>query len=199
MFTGIVTALGTMRGIDPIGDGKDMRLVISSPWPDTALIPLGASIACSGCCLTVVEVNVDSFSVDASAETVARTTLGSWKVGSQVNLERSLRVGDELGGHMVSGHIDDVGEVMSVTPENGSTRLQIQVAKALARFIALKGSITVNGVSLTVNELKGDIFSVNVIPYTAAVTEFGSMKPGDPVNVEVDMIARYVARLLEME
>jgi riboflavin synthase len=199
MFTGIVTALGTVRSSDPVGDGKDMRLVISSPWPDTALIPLGASIACSGCCLTAVEVNADSFSVDASGETVAHTILGSWKAGSQVNLERSLKVGDELGGHVVSGHIDGVGEVVSVTPKNGSTRWQIRVAKALARFIAVKGSITVNGVSLTVNELKGDIFCVNVIPYTAAVTGFGSMKSGDPVNIEVDMLARYVARLLETE
>lgn len=199
MFTGIVTAIGTIRAIEPIGDGKDMRLVISSPWPDTAFIPVGASIACSGCCLTAVEVDANSFSVDASAETLAHTILGSWKAGSQVNLERSLKIGDELGGHMVSGHIDDVGEVVSVTPKNGSHRWKIQVGKALARFIAVKGSIAVNGVSLTVNELQGDIFGVNVIPYTAAVTGFGSMKSGDLVNIELDVLARYVARLLETE
>jgi riboflavin synthase len=197
MFTGIVTALGTIRAIQPIGDGKDMRLVIASPWPDTGSIALGASIACSGCCLTAVEVNVDSFAVDASAETLACTTLGSWTVGTRVNLERSLKIGDELGGHMVSGHADGVGEAVSATAENGSTRWTFRVPKALARFIAVKGSVAVNGVSLTVNEVKDDMFGVNVIPHTASVTGFGSMKPGDKVNIEIDMLARYVARLAE--
>jgi riboflavin synthase len=197
MFTGIVTALGTIRAIQPIGDGKDMRLVITAPWPDTASIALGASIACSGCCLTAVEMNADSFAVDASAETLACTTLGSWTVGSRVNLERSLKIGDELGGHMVSGHADGVGEAVSATGENGSTRWQFRVPKPLARFIAVKGSVAVNGVSLTVNEVKDDMFGVNVIPHTASVTGFGSMKPGDKVNIEIDMLARYVARLAE--
>ncbi|MGA3001667.1 MAG: riboflavin synthase [Acetobacteraceae bacterium] len=197
MFTGIVTALGCVRAIQPIGDGKDMRLVIAAPWADTATIPIGASIACSGCCLTAVEVNTDSFAGDASAETLACTTLGGWTVGSQVNLERSLRIGDELGGHMVSGHIDGVGEALSATAENGSTRWQFRVPKPLARFIAVKGSVAVNGVSLTVNEVRDDMFGVNVIPHTASVTGFGTMKPGDKVNIEIDMLARYVARLAE--
>jgi riboflavin synthase len=197
MFTGIITALGTIHRIEPIGGGKDMRLVIAAPWPDTASIAIGASIACSGCCLTAVQVNDDSFAVDASAETLACTTLGSWKVGSQVNLERSLKIGDELGGHMVSGHADGVGEAVSEKPENGSTRWQFRVPKLLARFIAVKGSVAVDGVSLTVNEVRDDMFGVNVIPHTAAVTGFGSMRPGDTVNIEIDMLARYVARLAE--
>jgi len=197
MFTGIITALGSVRAIEPIGGGKDMRFVIAAPWPDTASIAIGASIACSGCCLTAVQVNDDSFAVDASAETLACTTLGSWLVGSQVNLERSLKIGDELGGHMVSGHADGVGDAVSETPENGSTRWQFRVRKSLARFIAVKGSVAVDGVSLTVNEVKDDMFGVNVIPHTAAVTGFGSMKPGNTVNIEIDMLARYVARLVE--
>src|SRR5271165_5527200 len=197
MFTGIVTALGTVRAIQPIGDGKDMRLVIAAPWPDTGSIALGASIACSGCCLTAVEVNADSFAADASAETLACTTLGSWTAGSRVNLERSLKMGDELGGHIVSGHADGVGEAVSATAENGSTRWIFRVPKPLSRFIAVKGSVAVNGVSLTVNEVKDDMFGVNVIPHTASVTGFGSMKPGDKVNIEIDMLARYVARLAE--
>jgi len=142
-------------------------------------------------------VNTDSFAGDASAETLACTTLGGWTVGSQVNLERSLRIGDELGGHMVSGHIDGVGEALSATAENGSTRWQFRVPKPLARFIAVKGSVAVNGVSLTVNEVRDDMFGVNVIPHTASVTGFGTMKPGDKVNIEIDMLARYVARLAE--
>jgi len=197
MFTGIITASGTIRAIEPIGGGKDMRLVIAAPWPDTGSIALGASIACSGCCLTAVAVTADSFAVDASAETLACTTLGAWRVGDQVNLERSLRIGDELGGHMVSGHADGVGEAISATPENGSTRWIFRVPKPLARFIAVKGSVAVNGVSLTVNTVKGDTFGVNVIPHTAEVTGFGTMRPGDKVNIEIDMLARYVARLAE--
>jgi len=197
MFTGIVTALGSVRAIEPIGDGKDMRLIIAAPWSDTESIAIGASIACSGCCLTAVQVSTDSFAVDASAETLACTTLGSWTVGSPVNLERSLKIGDELGGHMVSGHADGVGEAVSATAENGSTRWQFRVPRPLARFIAVKGSVAVNGVSLTVNEVKDDMFGVNVIPHTASVTGFGTMKPGDKVNIEIDMLARYVARLAE--
>lgn len=197
MFTGIVTGLGTIRAITPIGDGKDMRLTIAAPWPDTATIPIGASIACSGCCLTAVAVDADSFSGDASAETLACTTLGSWTVGTQVNLERSLKLGDELGGHMVSGHVDGVAEAVSATAENGSTRWMFRVPKQLARFIAVKGSVAVNGVSLTVNEVRDDTFGVNVIPHTASVTRFGTMQPGERVNIEIDMLARYVARLTE--
>jgi riboflavin synthase len=197
MFTGIVTALGSVQAIQPIGGGKDMRLVIAAPWPDTATIPIGASIACSGCCLTAVEVTADGFAGDASAETLACTILGNWTVGSQVNLERSLKIGDELGGHMVSGHVDGVGEAVSATAENGSTRWRFRVPRPLARFIAVKGSVAVNGVSLTVNEVQDDMFGVNVIPHTASVTGFGTMKPGDKVNIEIDMLARYVARLAE--
>jgi riboflavin synthase len=197
MFTGIVTALGTVRAIQPIGGGKDMRLVIAAPWADTGSIAIGASISCSGSCLTAVEVNADSFAADASAETLACTTLGSWTVGTRVNLERSLKIGDELGGHMVSGHTDGVGEAVSETAENGSTRWWFRVPKELARFIAVKGSVAVNGVSLTVNEVRDDMFGVNIIPHTASVTGFGSMRPGDPVNIEIDMLARYVARLAE--
>ena len=197
MFTGIITALGTVRAIEPPGGGRDMRLVIATPWPDTASIALGASIACSGCCLTAVEVNADSFAVDASAETLARTTMGTWTVGSRINLERSLRIGDEIGGHLVSGHVDGLGETLSATPENGSVRWRFLVPKSLSRFIAEKGSVAVDGVSLTVNEVDGDMFGVNVIPHTASVTGFGALKPGGKVNIEIDMLARYVARLAE--
>ncbi len=199
MFTGIITALGTVRAIEPLGNGKDMRLVIVAPWDDTASIALGASIACSGCCLTAVELAVDRFAVDASAETLACTTLGTWRVGTQVNLERSLRVGDELGGHLVSGHVDGVGKAVSRTPENGSTRWRFQVPADVARFIAAKGSVAIDGVSLTVNDVQGDTFGVNIIPHTASVTRFGSLSPGDPVNIEIDTLARYVARLAETQ
>ena len=189
--------IGTVRAITPLGSGQDMRLTIGAPWPDTASIAIGASIGCSGCCLTAVEVGPDWFSVDASAETLSRTRLGTWTVGSRVNLERSLRMGDELGGHLVSGHVDGVGRVLSSTPEHGSTRLRFQVPRELARFIAVKGSVAVDGVSLTVNEVEGDTFGVNVIPHTVSVTGFAAMQPGDAVNIEIDMLARYVARLAE--
>ena len=197
MFTGIITALGTVRAIEPAGGGKDTRLVIAAPWPDTASIALGASIACSGCCLTAVAVNTDSFAADASAETLARTTMGAWAAGTRINLERSLRIGDEIGGHLVSGHVDGIGETLSATPENGSVRWRFRVPKPLARFIAEKGSVAIDGVSLTVNEVDGDMFGVNVIPHTASVTGFGTLKAGDTVNIEIDMLARYVARLAE--
>ena len=197
MFTGIITALGTVREIVPIGDGHDMRLTIGAPWPDTADIAVGASIACSGCCLTAVEIGADRFAVDASAETLSLTTIGTWRVGTKVNLERSLRLGDELGGHLVSGHVDGIGETLSAVPENGSTRWRFRVPDRLARFIAAKGSVAVDGVSLTVNDVAGNEFGVNIIPHTAAVTRFGILQPGDPVNIEIDTLARYVARLAE--
>jgi riboflavin synthase len=199
MFTGIITALGQVRTIDTIGAGRDMRLVIETPPEFLAEPPvaLGASIACSGCCLTAVDFGADWFAVDASAETLAHTKLGTWSVGSRVNLERSLRMGDELGGHIVSGHCDGLGTAVSATPENASTRWVFQVPPALSRFIASKGSVAIDGISLTVNEVKGDTFGVNIIPHTASVTSFGAMKPGDPVNIEIDMLARYVARLTE--
>ncbi|MGA9865108.1 MAG: riboflavin synthase [Acetobacteraceae bacterium] len=197
MFTGIVTALGTVRAVTPLGGGHDMRLVIAAPWPDTASIALGASIACSGCCLTAVELGPDWFAADASAETLSRTTMGGWRVGTKVNLERSLRVGDELGGHLVSGHVDGVGHALSAAAENGSTRWLFRVPRDLARFIAAKGSVAVDGVSLTVNTVADDTFAVNIIPHTAAMTRFGALKRAETVNIEIDMLARYVARLAE--
>jgi len=201
MFTGIISGLGTIREIAPLGAGRDMRLVIAAPshapWQDTASIAIGASIACSGCCLTATAVGPDWFAVEASAETLDKTTLGTWTVGTRINLERALRMGDELGGHVVSGHVDGVGTVVCATPENGSVRWRFRVPEGLARFIAPKGSVALNGVSLTVNEVDGAEFGVNVIPHTASVTSFGFLAPGDAVNVEIDMLARYVARLAE--
>jgi riboflavin synthase len=199
MFTGIVTALGTIRSIAPLGSGADMLVVIAAPWPDTASIAIGASIGCSGCCLTAVEIGPDWFAADASAETLSKTTMGRWQVGTRINLERSLRLGDELGGHLVSGHVDGIGEAVSSAPEHGSTRWRFRVPPALSRFIAVKGSVAVDGVSLTVNEVTDDIFGVNIIPHTAAVTGFGLLSPGDAVNIEIDMLARYVARLAEFK
>jgi riboflavin synthase len=199
MFTGIVTALGTVRAISPLGGSADMRLTIAAPWSDTASIPIGASIGCSGCCLTAVAIGADWFAADTSAETLNRTTLGRWRAGMRVNLERSLRLGDELGGHLVSGHVDGVGEVLASTPEHGSTRFTFRVPADLARFIAVKGSVAVDGVSLTVNEVTDDTFGVNIIPHTATVTSFGLLRLGDAVNLEIDMLARYVARLAEFK
>ena len=202
MFTGIVTDLGTVREVQPIGGGHDLRLVIgTSPGFLATPAPavLGASIACSGVCLTVVHLAADAFSVDCSAETVAMTTVGSWKPGTRINLERALRMGDELGGHMVAGHVDGVAEVLSATPENASVRWRFRVPVAIAPFVATKGSITIHGVSLTVNEVDGEVFGVNIIPHTATVTTFGTLQPGDLVNIEVDMMTRYVARLREYQ
>ncbi len=199
MFTGIITALGHIRAIDPIGEGRDMRIVIDTPAAFLADPPvaLGASIACSGCCLTAVAFGAGWFAVDASAETLAHTKLGTWIAGSRVNLERSLRVGDELGGHLVSGHVDGVGHAVSATPENGSTRWIFRVPHAISRFIAVKGSVAIDGVSLTVNEVRSDTFGVNIIPHTSSVTGFGTLQPNDKVNIEIDTLARYVARLAE--
>ncbi len=197
MFTGIVSALGTVREIVPIGAAADMRLVIAAPWPDTGAIPLGASIACSGCCLTVIATGTGAFAVQASAETLAHTTLGAWRVGTRVNLERALRLGDELGGHLVSGHVDGVGTALASVAEHGSTRWRFGVPAPLARFIAVKGSVAVDGVSLTVNSVEGAEFGVNIIPHTAAVTSFATLRPGEAVNIEIDLLARYVARLQE--
>ncbi len=199
MFTGIVTGQGTVRAIAPIGGGQDMRLMIGVPagWADMASIPLGASIACSGCCLTAIELGADWFAVTASAETLSKTTLGTWAVGTSINLERPLKVGDELGGHIVSGHVDGLGEVIAAVADQGSTRWSFRVPGAIARFIAPKGSVAIDGVSLTVNEVSGDTFGVNIIPHTAEVTGFGLLKVGDRVNIEIDTVARYVARLAE--
>ena len=195
MFTGIITGVGSVRHLVPHGGAQDMRIVIASPWPDTAAIAVGASIACSGCCLTAVALGPDWFAVDASGETLSKTTLGDWREGSRMNLERSLRMGDELGGHLVSGHVDGLGTVATVVQENGSWRVQVDVPAELARFIAPKGSVAIDGVSLTVNEVSGSRFGVNIIPHTWSVTTLGQLTAGAPVHIEIDMLARYVARL----
>ena len=202
MFTGIVTDLGTVREVQPIGGGHDLRLVIGTApsfLSEPAPAALGASIACSGVCLTVVHLAADAFSVDCSAETVSKTTLGTWKQGARINLERALRIGDELGGHLVAGHVDGVATVVSATPENASVRWRFRLPEALARYVAPKGSVAIDGVSLTVNEVDAEVVGVNIIPHTASVTTFGTLQPGDKVNIEVDMMARYVARLREYE
>jgi riboflavin synthase len=193
MFTGIVTDIGEIVSAEKRGD---TRFLIRTSY-DTKGIDIGASIACSGCCLTVVEKGPDTFVMEASAETLSKTTLGSWKPGTRINLERALRMGDELGGHIVSGHVDGVGEIVSVTPEGDSKRFRFRVPKDLAKFIAQKGSVTLDGTSLTVNEVDGLEFGVNIIPHTQAVTTWGHAEAGDRVNVEIDMLARYVARLAE--
>lgn len=193
MFTGIVTDLGRILSI---GQGPDPRIRIRTRY-DVGWIEIGASIACSGCCLTVVDKQADWFAVQVSAETLSRTTLGRWRMDSPVNLERSLKVGDELGGHIVTGHVDGVGECVGIRPDGLSVRIDFKVPASLAGFIAEKGSIAVDGVSLTVNEVTGDRFGVNIIPHTQKVTTLGGLAVGDPVNIEVDLIARYVARLTD--
>lgn len=193
MFTGIITDIGTVRRVERRGD---TRFVIATHYP-LAEIAIGASIACSGCCLTVVEKGADDFAFDVSAETLSKTTLGQWRDGTRINLERPLRMGDELGGHVVSGHVDGVGRIVSIIPEGDSLRFRFEVPGELARFIAPKGSVALDGTSLTVNEVEGTRFGINIIPHTQAVTTWGQAKPGDAVNVEIDMLARYVARLAE--
>lgn len=191
MFTGIITDIGTVTARDTRGD---TRFQIRTAY-DTGSIAIGASIACSGVCLTVIQKGADWFSVDVSAETLSRTTLGDWQPGSPVNLERSLKVGDELGGHIVSGHVDAVADVVDTQPEGDSLRVQIRVPADLAGFIAEKGSVTIDGASLTVNSVQGNIFGINLIPHTQDVTTLGKLKAGSRVNLEIDTLARYVARL----
>lgn len=200
MFTGIVTAVGTIESCEQRGD---LRVRIACPF-DPAKIAVGASLACSGVCLTVVERGGEAddawFAVDVSAETLSRTARGLWRAGARINLEPSLKLGDELGGHIVSGHVDAVGEVAQVTPEGDSIRLTIVAPPELAAFIAPKGSIAVDGVSLTVNQVddraNGSVhFGLNLIPHTAAVTTLGELKQGDEVNLEIDTVARYLQRL----
>jgi riboflavin synthase len=198
MFTGIITDIGRVRALQPAAAGSDTRLVIETAY-DTAEIELGASICCSGACLTVVDKGPGWFAVEASAETLARTTLGAWQAGTRVNLERALRLGDELGGHLVSGHVDGVARIVARQPEGGSLRLVFETA-ALGRYIAPKGSVALDGVSLTVNEVEDTAsgsarFGINIIPHTQAQTTFGAAAPGARVNLEVDVLARYVARL----
>ncbi len=193
MFTGIVTDIGVVETLDQRGD---LRARIATGY-DTASIEMGASICCDGVCLTVVGLGPASFDVDVSAETVSKSNLDGWTVGKRLNLERALKVGDELGGHIVSGHVDGVAEVVGVTEEGDSTRVSLRAPEALAKFIAPKGSVALNGTSLTVNEVDGSTFGINFIPHTKAVTTWGEVALGDRVNLEIDTLARYVARLQE--
>lgn len=199
MFTGIVTDVGRVREVKT-APGRDARLVIETAY-DTATIAVGASISCAGCCLTAVDKGPGWFAAEASAETFACTTLGGWKAGTRVNLERALKAGDELGGHLVSGHVDGVAAVVEARPEAGSLRLTFALPRGLGRFIAAKGSIAIDGCSLTPNEVvdRGEDTRValNLIPHTQSVTTLGALAPGARVNVEVDLMARYVARLNE--
>ena len=197
MFTGIVTDVGTVRKSEQRGDLR-LEIATSAPLENLAL---GASVACSGVCLTVVDKGEDWFAVDVSAETVSRTAADLWREGARLNLERSARLGDELGGHIVTGHVDAVGEVVEAEPEGDSTRIAVAVPASLAGLIAAKGSITLDGVSLTVNDVSdhgGKMrFTINIIPHTAAHTTLGDIAPGRQLNVEIDIIARYLQRLLD--
>jgi riboflavin synthase len=200
MFTGIIEDVGRIRALTA---GKDTRVEIETRLP-AADLAIGASVACSGACLTVIERGASSaggwFAVEASPETLACTTLGRWRVGSAVNLERALKLGDELGGHLVSGHVDGLASIRAIRKvgegTSGSTVFELEAPAALSAYIAAKGSVTLDGVSLTVNTVDGARFSVNVIPHTLAVTTFGAAKEGGEVNLEIDLLARYVARLL---
>ena len=199
MFTGIISDLGEVLEVQEKAEGLRRIAIACGYDPDS--IAIGASIACSGVCLTVVERgragNRSSFAVDTAAETLRVTTAGAWRRGTRLNLERALRLGDELGGHMVSGHVDGIAELTSRDDFLDSAALTFRVPAALARFIASKGSVALDGISLTVNDVKGDSFSVLIIPHTLKVTTIGALQPGDRVNLEVDQMARYAARLLE--
>lgn len=195
MFTGIITDIGEVRALEKRGD---LRARIGTSY-DTAGIDLGASIASDGVCLTVVELGPDWYDVEISAETVSKTNLGDWVEGKKVNLERALKVGDELGGHIVSGHVDGVAELVAMKDEGDSTRFTFRAPEELAKFIAPKGSVALNGTSLTVNEVEGCEFGINIIPHTKEVTTWGQAKVGDAINLEIDTLARYVARLAEMQ
>lgn len=191
MFTGIITDMGRIAALEQRGD---LRARIATAY-DTATIEIGASIACDGVCLTAVALGEGWFDVDISAETVSKTNLDLWAEGRQINLERALKVGDELGGHIVSGHVDGVAEIVGIRSEGDSTRLTLRAPEALAKYIAPKGSVALNGTSLTVNEVAGCDFGINLIPHTQEVTTWGRAAVGDRVNLEIDTLARYVARL----
>ena len=191
MFTGIITDVGTIRSVVQRGD---LRIEIATAY-DVTTVDMGVSIACDGVCLTVVEKTTDSFCVDVSAESAGLTNIGGWTTGRPINLERALKVGDELGGHIVSGHVDGVAEIVALRDEGDSTRVTLRAPEALAKFIAPKGSVALNGTSLTVNEVNGTDFGINFIPHTKAVTTWSSAAVGDRVNLEIDTLARYVARL----
>ncbi len=193
MFTGIIKDIGTVLRIDR--NRGDARYVIRTGL-DLSRVEIGASIACGGCCLTVVEKDGDCFLVDVSAETLSKTKLGSWNEGARLNIEPSLRIGDELGGHIVSGHVDGLARIVAVRAEGDSHRLSIEVPQEFARFIAPKGSVALDGISLTVNEVEGCVFGVNIIPHTWQVTTLGDAKIGDVLNFEIDLMARYAARLI---
>ena len=195
MFTGIITDIGTVRALEKKGD---TRIEINTRF-DTASINIGASICCSGACMTVIEKRDEWFAVEASGETLSKTVLGSWTLDTPVNLERALKVGDEMGGHVVSGHVDGTALVTDVHKEGYSLRVNFKTDDTLKRFIAPKGSVTLNGVSLTVNEVEGNSFGVNLVPHTQVETTLGKLSTGEMINVEIDMLARYVARLLETE
>lgn len=195
MFSGIVTDMGC---VSAIGDRGDRRFLIATAY-DPASIDIGASIACSGVCLTVIAVEDGAFAVQASQATLDCTTLGGWVVGAAVNLERALKIGDELGGHLVTGHVDGLARVAGVEPVGESRRIVFETPQALARFVAPKGSVALDGVSLTVNEVEGARFSVNIIPHTLRVTTLGALAAGDAVNLEVDLVARYLDRLMARE
>jgi riboflavin synthase len=200
MFTGIVLDKGRVREAAPAAKASDMRLVIGTAL-DLSATAIGASIACSGCCLTAVEIGAGWFAAEASGETLSKTTLGTWKPGTPVNLEPSLKLGQELGGHIVSGHVDGTAALVSVEPAGGSHKLVFEVAKAFSRYLAPKGSVALDGVSLTVNDVEDRPdgacrFSINVIPHTWSATTLGGLSPGDRVNLEIDPLARYVARIL---
>jgi riboflavin synthase len=199
MFTGIVTDVGEVLSAEERAEGL-RRLTIACAY-DAGSIAIGASIACSGVCMTAVATgkqgNRDTFSVDAAAETLRLTTVGRWRAGTRINLERSLKIGDELGGHLVSGHVDGLAEVVNREDLTEMARVTLRVPKPLAKFIAQKGSVALDGVSLTVNEVTDDTFSVLIIPHTLSVTTFGTLKAGDQLNLEVDVMARYAARLME--
>jgi riboflavin synthase len=196
MFTGIVTDVGRVRRIQ--ATARDHRYEIETTF-DTATIDLGASISHAGCCLTVTETGPGWFAVEVSGETLSKTTLGDWAEGTRINLERAAKLGDELGGHIVSGHVDGLGTVLSITPEGGSHRLVIEAPAPLHRYIAAKGSITVDGVSLTVNAVEGRAFGLNIIPHTWDHTTLGGLQVGNSVNLEIDMLARYLARWQETQ
>lgn len=195
MFTGIITDQGSVLEVNGQGD---VLFKIGTSY-DTKTIEIGASIAHNGICLTVIDIGSGWYTIQASAETLNLTTMGGWQAGRRINLERALKVGDELGGHIVSGHVDGVARVVEIRPENDSVRITFEAPAHLARFVAAKGSVALDGVSLTVNEVKGARFGVNIIPHTQAVTSFGAYAPGDRVNMEIDMLARYVARLMDKE
>lgn len=196
MFTGIITDIGRVRAVAETA--RDRRYEIETAW-DTSGIDLGASISHSGVCLTVVEKGRGWFAVEVSGETLSRTTLDAWTAGTRINLERATRAGDELGGHIVSGHVDGLGVVIEIEPEGGSHRIVIEAPEPLHRFIAAKGSITVDGVSLTVNSVDGRRFGLNIIPHTWEATTLGRLDVGDTVNLEIDMLARYLARWQETQ